>query len=183
MHTVAISMPRKHLIGIAGGLVILVAAVLVWANRPDSPPLPADDLADRVVVDKRARTLTLLDRGRVLKRYRVSLGAHPSGPKRQEGDERTPEGVYVLDYRKGDSSAHRALHVSYPDSADLARARARGVAPGGLIMVHGITNGMGWVGRLHRLVDWTDGCIAVTDREMDEIWRAVPTGTPIEIRP
>lgn len=177
-------MPRKHLIAVSGALLILAAAAaLVWANQPDSPPLPPGAQADRVVVDKRAHTLTLLDHGRPLKTYRVSLGAHPDGPKRQEGDERTPEGVYVLDYRKADSRAHRALHISYPDSADVAQARARGVAPGGLIMIHGISNGLGWLGRLHRLVDWTDGCVAVTDWEMDEIWRAVPAGTPIEIRP
>ena len=175
-------MPRRHLIGIALALVICAGGVLVWANQP-GPPLPAGATADRVVVDKSARTLTLLDRGRPLKTYRVALGAHPFGPKRREGDERTPEGTYRLDYRKHDSSAHRALHISYPDSAELARARAGGVDPGGLIMVHGITNGLGWVGRLHRVVDWTDGCIAVTNREMDEIWRAVPTGTPIEIHP
>ncbi|HEX8394201.1 MAG TPA: L,D-transpeptidase family protein, partial [Longimicrobium sp.] len=78
---------------------------------------------------------------------------------------------------------HLALHVSYPAAADVAAARARGVSPGGQIMVHGIRNGAGWIGRLHRLADWTDGCIAVTNREMDEIWRAVPVGTPIEIRP
>ncbi|HEX8244520.1 MAG TPA: L,D-transpeptidase family protein [Longimicrobium sp.] len=176
-------MPRRHWIASATALVTLAAGVAAWANRADQPPLPPGATAERVVVDKRARTLTLLDHGRPLKTYRVSLGAHPLGPKQQEGDERTPEGVYRLDYRKAESSAHRALHISYPDSADLARARARGVAPGGSIMVHGITNGLGWVGRLHRLVDWTDGCVAVTNAEMDEIWRAVPAGTPIEIRP
>lgn len=89
----------------------------------------------------------------------------------------------MLDYRNARSSFHRSLHVSYPDSADVARARAAGVDPGGMIMVHGIRNGLGWLGRLHRALDWTDGCIAVTNREIEEIWRAVPDGTPIEIRP
>lgn len=167
----------------AGALAALLAGVLLWANRPDAPPLPADARADRVVVDKGARTLSLLREGRVLRTYPVSLGGAPAGHKRREGDERTPEGRYVLDYRNPNSAAHRSLHVSYPDSADAARARAEGMPPGGMIMVHGITNGLGWMGRLHRLVDWTDGCIAVTNGEMDEIWRAVPDGTPIEIRP
>jgi murein L,D-transpeptidase YafK len=167
----------------AGALAVLLAAVLPWANRPDAPPLPTDARADQVVVDKTARTLSLLADGRVLKTYPVSLGGAPAGHKRREGDERTPEGRYVLDYRNPDSFAHLSLHVSYPDSADVARARAEGVPPGGMIMVHGIRNGLGWMGRLHRLVDWTDGCIAVTNGEMDEIWRAVPDGTPIEIRP
>lgn len=163
-------------------LAFLIAA-LAWANRSDSPPLPAGARADRVVVDKSARTLALLSGGRALKTYRVSLGGAPLGHKRQEGDERTPEGVYVLDYRKANSSAHRSLHVSYPNAADQAQARARGVSPGGFIMVHGIRDGLGWLGRMHRWVDWTDGCVAVANWEMDEIWRAVPDGTPIEIRP
>lgn len=167
----------------AAVLVLLLAAVLVWANRQDTPALPPGARADLVRVDKGARTLTLVRDGQPLKTYAVSLGGAPAGHKRQEGDERTPEGRYVLDYRNPNSFAHLSLHVSYPDSADQARARAAGVPPGGMIMVHGITNGLGWMGRLHRLVDWTDGCIAVTNREMDEIWRAVPDGTPIEIRP
>jgi murein L,D-transpeptidase YafK len=169
----------------AAALVLLAALgfVLGWANRADQPPLAPDARADRVVVDKSERTLVLLAGGRALKTYHVSLGGSPAGHKRREGDERTPEGAYVLDYRNPSSSAHRSLHVSYPDSADVARARAAGVAPGGMIMIHGIWNGLGWIGRLHRLVDWTDGCIAVTNAEMDEIWRAVPDSTPIEIRP
>ena len=176
-------MPRSHLITAAATVLLAAGAALAWANLPDSPPLPAGAVADRVVVDKGERTLTLVRGGRVLKTYRVSLGGQPVGHKRREGDERTPEGVYRLDYRKDDSSAHRALHISYPDSADQARARAAGEDPGGLIMIHGLWNGLGWLGRLHRLRDWTDGCVAVTNREMDEIWRAVPVGTPIEIRP
>jgi murein L,D-transpeptidase YafK len=162
---------------------VLAAATLAWAARPGAPPLPAGARADKVVVHKGARTLTLLRGGQALKTYPVSLGASPAGHKQREGDERTPEGRYVLDWRNPASGAHRSLHVSYPDSADVARARAQGVPPGGMIMVHGIINGLGWMGRLHRLVDWTDGCIAVTNGEMSEIWRAVPDGTPIEIRP
>jgi murein L,D-transpeptidase YafK len=167
----------------AAGFAVLAAGVLLWANRPDSPPLPPDARADLVVVDKSDRTLSLMDGGRTLKTYRVSLGGAPAGHKRREGDERTPEGRYRLDTRRAHSAAHLALQVSYPDSADAARARAEGVPPGGAIMVHGLWNGLGWMGRMHRWVDWTDGCIAVTNPEMDEIWRAVPTGTPIEIRP
>lgn len=176
-------MPRKHLFAATAALLLTAGAVVGWANVPDAPPLHAGAVADRVVVDKSERTLTLLHHGSALKTYRVSLGGQPVGHKRREGDERTPEGVYTLDYRKADSSAHRALHISYPNGADQARARAAGEDPGGLIMIHGLWNGVGWLGRLHRLRDWTDGCVAVTNREMDEIWRAVPVGTPIEIRP
>ena len=175
-------MPRKHLI-IAAATACALVAVLGWANLPDSPPLRADAVANRVVVDKSARTLMLLRGDAVLKTYRVSLGGSPIGHKRQEGDERTPEGLYWLDARNPRSSAHLSLHISYPDAGDVAWARRRGVSPGGRIMVHGMINGLGWIGRLHRLADWTDGCVAVTNREMDEIWRAVPAGTPIEIRP
>lgn len=176
-------MPCKSLIVTGLALLSLVAGALGWANLPDGEPLPAGAVADRVVVDKSERALRLVRGGRVLKTYRVSLGGAPVGHKQREGDERTPEGRYVLDWRNPNSAMHRSLHVSYPDPADVARARAAGVPPGGDIMVHGIRDGLGWVGKLHRLVDWTDGCIAVTNREMDEIWRAVPDGTPIEIRP
>lgn len=162
---------------------VLAAATVGWANRPIPDPLPADARADLVRVDKRARTLELRADGRVLKTYAVSLGAAPEGRKQREGDERTPEGRYVLYARNPNSFAHLSLHVSYPNAADRARADAAGEDPGGMIMVHGIANGLGWLNRLHRLVDWTDGCIAVTNAEMDEIWRAVPTGTPIEILP
>ncbi len=176
-------MRRRGFARAALAVAAALALALAWAARPGGRPLPHDARADNVVVHKPPRTLTLLRGGQPLKTYAVSLGASPAGHKAQEGDERTPEGRYVLDYRNPQSGAHLSLHVSYPDSADAARARARGVPPGGMIMVHGIINGLGWVGRLHRLVDWTDGCIAVTDGEMDEIWRAVPDGTPITIRP
>ena len=159
-----------------------VALGLVAANRPPAP-LPPGTEADRVVVDKSDRTLTLLADDTVLATYRVSLGGAPVGHKQQEGDERTPEGAYVLDWRNAESIAHRSIHVAYPDAADTTRADSAGVSPGGQIMIHGITNGLGWLGRLHRLADWTDGCIGVTNAEMDQIWDAVPDGTPIEIRP
>lgn len=173
-------MPSRRVI--LAALASAAAAVGAWAHLPGDA-LPADAVADRVVVEKGARRLTLYRGGEALKTYRVSLGAAPAGHKEREGDERTPEGRYVLDARKENSAFHRALHVSYPDSADVARAAARGESPGGAIMVHGLPNRAPFLGRLHRLADWTDGCIAVTNREMDEIWRAVPVGTPIEIRP
>lgn len=144
--------------------------------------LAADARADRVVVIKSERKLILMNGDRPLKEYRVALGRDPVGPKTQEGDGRTPEGRYVIDYRKADSSFHKALHISYPGSADSAQAEALGLNPGGLIMVHGIRNGLGLLGRLHRFADWTNGCIAVTNAEIEEIWRTVPDGTPVEIR-
>jgi murein L,D-transpeptidase YafK len=101
--------------------------------------------------------------------YRIALGGEPLGPKAKEGDERTPEGEYLIDRRHATSAFYRALHISYSNAADRERARTNGVLPGGDIMIHGIKNGFGWLGRLHRLVDWTDGCI--TDEEIREIWR------------
>ena len=164
----------------AAALLLALAAVGVWANAP-TPAVAGT--ASRVVVDKSDRALWLMDGDAVLARYPVALGARPDGHKRREGDERTPEGHYTLDRRNAHSAYHRSIHISYPDPADAADAHARGDDPGGMIMVHGMRNGLGWLGRAHRLWDWTDGCVAVTDAEMDEIWDAVPDGTPIEIRP
>ena len=163
-------------------LVLMVVSLAAWSAWP-RPALSPDAKADLVVVQKSARRLELYRRGVLLKSYAVSLGRHPTGPMQQQGDGRTPEGEYRLDYRKADSSFHRALHISYPGPADIAVARALRVDPGGLVMVHGMKNGLGWIGRVHRAVDWTDGCVAVTNREMDELWRAVPDGTKIVLKP
>jgi murein L,D-transpeptidase YafK len=166
----------------AGLLAGLVSLIWLYANWP-SRALPAEAKADAVLVLKSERTLVLLKAQQPLKRYRIALGENPVGHKMQEGDGRTPEGRYKLDFRNPRSIAHRALHISYPNAADVAQAQARGVSPGGAVMIHGLPNKVWWLGRIHRWMDWTDGCIGVTNGEMDEIWRAVPVGTPIEIRP
>jgi len=171
-----------------GRIRLLIAAALtflggvIYAQWPRES-LPANTRADRVVVRKGERRLELYQGATLLRTYAIALGRVPRGPKQQEGDGRTPEGHYLLDYRNPRSSYHKALHVSYPSAADTLAARNRGVSPGGLIMLHGVRNGLGFVGRLHRIFDWTDGCIAVTDAEIDEIWRSVTDGTPIEIQP
>ena len=139
--------------------------------------------ADRVIVLKKERTLQLLSQGKVIKTYKVALGADPMGAKSRQGDHKTPEGIYVLDSRNAHSQFYKSLHISYPSALDRAAARAKGVSPGGDVFVHGLPNGYGWIGAGHRAKDWTDGCVAVTDQEIDEIWRAVADGTPIEIRP
>jgi murein L,D-transpeptidase YafK len=139
--------------------------------------------ADRVLVLKKERTLQLLRDGKVIKSYKVALGGDPIGPKTRLGDHKTPEGVYVLDSRNPHSRFYKSIHISYPNARDRATARQNGVSPGGDVFVHGLPNGYGWVGSSHRLKDWTDGCIAVTNDEIDEIWLAVSDGTPIEIRP
>lgn len=164
-------------------LVAVVGMIAFGAASYESHPLPADAHADRVVVEKSARKLTLFRGETPLKSYSVALGRAPEGTKEREGDHRTPEGRYVIDAHKLDSAFHRALHISYPSPADSAAAAQRGVKPGGDIMIHGLRNGLGWLGAFHRVVDWTAGCIAVTDKQIEEIYRTVPNGTPIEIRP
>jgi murein L,D-transpeptidase YafK len=131
--------------------------------------------SDLVVVSKQKREMVLLRGENVLRTYRIALGREPVGPKRQEGDGRTPEGRYTIDRRNAKSKYHLSLHISYPDAADVARAREAGVEPGGDIMIHGLRGGVRVEG------DWTQGCIAVTDEEMDEIWGLVEDGTPIWI--
>lgn len=141
-----------------------------------------EPLADRIVILKAKREMTLFRNGQPIRTYRVALGGNPAGPKVRQGDLRTPEGLYVIDARYAQSEYHRALHISYPNAADRAQARKLGVDPGGDILIHGLPNGMGWIGKAHRLWDWTKGCIAVTDEEIEEIFRLVPDGTPVEIK-
>jgi murein L,D-transpeptidase YafK len=136
-----------------------------------------------VRVDKSDRRMELVAGGKVLKSYAVALGGNPTGHKQREGDERTPEGRYVLDWRNPNSAFFKSIHLSYPNPADKAAARALGVDPGGMIMIHGQPNGFGWWWWVLQRVDWTDGCIAVTNNEMTEIWNLVPDGTAIEIAP
>ncbi|GAA0806718.1 L,D-transpeptidase family protein [Psychrobacter piscatorii] len=144
-------------------------------------PIPASAVIDRVFVDKSDRVLKLMSDGKIIRSYRIALGGSPSGHKQQEGDQRTPVGIYTLDYKNENSIAHRSIHISYPNDEDKARAKSLGVNPGGDIMIHGQMNGFGHLGWLNQRRDWTDGCIAVTNDEMDEIMAAVTLGTPIEI--
>lgn len=171
-------------------VILLAVAIAVIAASfsasgvfsPERKPLPAGARADLIVVEKEAHKLTLYAHGRVLRSYIVALGHGGLEPKTKIGDALTPEGHFEIDGRQADSDFYRALHISYPSRMDKKVAAARGVSAGGAIMIHGLRLYTGWVGRLHRLVDWTDGCVAVTDEEMDEIWQAVPNGTPVEIR-
>jgi len=138
---------------------------------------------DRILIEKKERRLMLISNGELLKTYRIALGGNPVGPKERQGDNKTPEGIYVIDARNKDSRYHLSLHVSYPNERDRKRAKELGVSPGGDIMIHGIKNGFSWVGDSHSEVDWTKGCIAVTDEEIEEIGKLAPNGTIVEIRP
>ena len=139
--------------------------------------------ADKILIEKKQRRLMLISKGEVLKTYKVALGGNPDGPKIRHGDNKTPEGTYLIDSRNKDSQYHLSLHISYPNERDKKRAKELGVSPGGDIMIHGIKNGFSWVGDLHTETDWTKGCIAVTDEEIDEIGKLVRNGTIVEIRP
>jgi len=143
-------------------------------------PLPK---AQKVLVVKSERKLYLIREGKPYREYHIALGKKPEGPKEREGDQKTPEGNYTLDFKKRDSSYYRAIHVSYPSEEDKARAKKMGVSPGGAIMIHGQPNWWGWLSLIRQRFDWTAGCIAVSNGDMDEIWQAVDPGTPIEIRP
>jgi len=138
---------------------------------------------DRILIEKSARRLMLISQGEVLKTYKIALGGNPIGAKERQGDNKTPEGTYVIDARNWDSRFHLSLHISYPNEEDRNRAKELGVSPGGDIMIHGIKNGSSWVGNAHTEVDWTKGCIAVTNEEIEEIAKFAPNGTIVEIRP
>lgn len=157
------------------GIAVLAAAIV---GPPAAAHAHGPGPADEVVVDKSDRQLYLLRRGRVIARIPVALGFAPDGHKQRQGDGRTPEGRYVLDWRNPNSKFYRSIHISYPSAADRAHAERRGVPPGGDIFIHGTPAGPKFVS-----VDWTAGCIAVSNTAMDLIWNRVPDGTPITIRP
>lgn len=160
--------------------LVLFSALLAGAGG-SAQQRPAGSV-DRIVIVKSAHMMTLISHGEVIRAYKVALG-DPKGPKVQQGDKKTPEGVYFVDGKNAHSLFHRALHLSYPNAADRERARTLGVNPGGDIEIHGLPKQYAWMGAAHRSIDWTTGCIAVTNPEIDEIWDEVGVGTPVEIRP
>lgn len=140
-------------------------------------------IADSLVLVKSTRELTLFAGGIAVHTYPVALGQHPVGAKEREGDERTPEGLYYIDGRNAHSRYHLSLRISYPEEKDRAKAAKLGVEPGGNIMLHGLPPGLGDIGELHLLHNWTDGCVALTNEQIEELWRLVPDGVPIDIKP
>ena len=168
---------------VAVAVILICAFTIYFYAHHNWNSLPAGSTIDRVVVEKSARRLSIFRNGNQVKIYRIALGRNPLGAKQEEGDMKTPEGIYEIDGRNPQSSFHLALHISYPSDEDKERAAAHGVSAGFDIMIHGIQNGHGWIGAFHRWKDWTAGCIAVTDEEIEELWRVTPDGTTIEIRP
>lgn len=180
-------------IGLATVVLLAVAASVFWfaapirstttVTTPSEMPLPEDAVIDRLVVHKSKRTMSAYSQGKLLKTYPISLGKQPVGHKQFEGDGKTPEGKYRINERNPNSGYHKNLGVSYPNEADKAYAAAQGKSPGGLIKIHGMKNGWGFIGKKHLQKDWTDGCIAVTDEEVDELYRSVKHNAEIEILP
>jgi murein L,D-transpeptidase YafK len=154
--------------------LVLLAAPARTAGKPQ---------ADKILIVKSSRTMTLFSGERILRTYKVALGTVPRGPKRIEGDHKTPEGIYTIDAKNPQSRFHLSLHISYPSGADREQAHKLGARPGGAIMIHGLEKQFAYLGALHRQTDWTDGCVAVTNAEIEEIWTLVPVGTRVEIRP
>ncbi|MDB5998095.1 MAG: hypothetical protein JWP42_5231 [Pseudomonas sp.] len=138
---------------------------------------------EKVLVLKSAHQLQLIADGQPLRTYRISLGKQPKGAKLMEGDKRTPEGFYWVDWRKVSDRYNLAMHISYPNVTDSARARREGVPPGGMIMIHGTPDTYDYPENLFHTLDWTDGCIAMRNMDMREVWGLVPDGTMVEIRP
>ena len=166
-------------------LAVIGAAALLWVRPTPAPvPQPLPPLVgtvDRIVIEKAARRMVLMQAGQAVRSYRIALGFTPTGDKARQGDGRTPEGVFTINRRNDKSAYHLSLGLDYPQAEDRARARAGGYDPGGDIMIHGQPNSLpeGYIVK----GDWTAGCIAVTNAEMREIWAATPTGTLVEIRP
>ena len=183
--------PRRLFVVIGLGLTTIMSTSAIGYVKTASSdtkstgnngqPISSTVIIDKVFVDKSARTLQLLSDDKVIKSYHIALGGNPVGHKQQQGDQRTPVGSYTLDYKNEKSGYYRSIHISYPNTTDKARAKSRGVSAGGDIMIHGQKNGFGALGVLNQQRDWTEGCIAVTDDEMDEIMAAVKVGTSIEI--
>ncbi|WP_201512734.1 L,D-transpeptidase family protein [Psychrobacter alimentarius] len=183
-HTPAGKYSNWFFVAIGLGLATVVSAsavIYIKSYSTQQSSIPNTTIIDKVFVDKSERRLQLLSGDTVIKSYHIALGGNPIGHKQQEGDNRTPVGSYTLDYKNENSIAHRSIHVSYPNAADKARAQSLGVDAGGDIMIHGQMNGFGHLAWLNQRRDWTEGCMAVTNEEMDEIMAAVNVGTPIEI--
>jgi murein L,D-transpeptidase YafK len=167
--------------------ILCFASILLvtWMSIGGASQLAAQATArvDRIVIEKKKRTLTLMDGTKILKTYKVALGGQPVGAKDRLGDHKTPEGIYSVDAKNPNSQFYKALHISYPNQADRVNARKLGVNPGGDVEIHGLGAKWGWIGAKHRLTDWTDGCIALTNEEIDEIYPLIKVGAPVEIRP
>lgn len=161
-------------------LLVVIIILLGYYFFPEKK-LPKGKSVDRLVVYKSKRIMEAYSGSELLKTYKIALGKKPVEHKKYEGDNRTPEGDYIINNRNPNSGYHKNLGVSYPNDADREYAKQLGKPPGGDIKIHGLRNGRGYIGKFHRWKDWTAGCIAVTDSEMDELYKAVVKNAVIEI--
>ncbi len=162
-------------------LSLFVAGIVLIFSSSDA--FAGHDKADKVVVFKGKRLMLLLKEGEIMKTYKIALGKDPVGHKIRLGDNKTPEGNYTLTSRKYSDKYYLTIFISYPNESDIENARKLGVSPGNSIAIHGLPKDLSGLKKLHRRTDWTSGCIAVTNEEIEEIWRLVDDGTPIEIKP
>lgn len=172
---------RRRGVAIAASVAIMAGVIGLAGFSPKSEANPPVVLIDRIRVDKSDHLMTVMANGKPVRTFQVALGRGGPSPKEKQGDGRVPEGHYLISGRNPQSAFHLSLRIGYPTPAQVADARRRGIDPGNDIMIHGLPNGRGWIGERHRIADWTQGCIAVTNQEMDWLWQAVPDGTPIEI--
>ena len=162
--------------------LLISLGVLTYYFFPEKE-LPSEIQIDYIVVYKSKRQMAGYSNGQVLKNYKISLGRKPVGAKEIEGDMKTPEGVYFINDKNPNSNYHKNLGISYPNTNDIEKAMRIGKPVGDNIKIHGLRNGIGFIGKFHRWFDWTLGCIAVTNKEIDELYNAVSVGTRIEIKP
>jgi len=163
--------------------ILRLLAPMLLLLLPAAPHAGQFPVADKVIIEKAARQLHLLQKGKIFRTFKIALGIVPIGDKKQEGDFKTPEGNYMLDARNPNSDFFLSIHVSYPNTNDRRKAASKGVDPGGAIMIHGQPNEPTRSETYYRTQDWTNGCIAVSNSDMIDIWLMVGENTPIEIRP
>jgi len=164
-------------------LLALFCLSFVTVSQASAVEILDGKTIEKVLVLKSAHQLQLINNGKPVKTYRISLGKQPKGAKLMEGDKRTPEGLYWLDWRKTSDRFNLAMHISYPNISDSARSRREGVEPGGMIMIHGTPDSEEFPEQYFHTLDWTDGCIGMRNVDMREVWNLVNDGTMIEIRP
>jgi murein L,D-transpeptidase YafK len=178
LHIISILMQKL----ITGILIAVVGAALIYYFYPE-PRLQIQGNISRILVIKSKRQLIVYKGDSMLKIYKISLGRNPLGKKEISGDRKTPEGLYRIIGKSSTSRFYKNLKISYPNDMDVSNAEKQNRGTGGDIMIHGMRNGFGFIGKFHRFIDWTSGCIALTDNEMDELYNHVVLGTPIEITP
>lgn len=172
-------MRRLTSVKMTSAIITFVLVIFCSISNAAKPP----EKADLVVVEKSKHLLSIYKAGKLLATYHAAFGGNPTGTKQKEGDKRTPEGRYILDYRLENNAYHKAFHISYPNAKNIENAKKLGVPPGSAIMVHGQKSGFEWASPVVQRFNWTRGCVALANDDIDQMWAMVDSGTPIEIKP